>query len=75
MAISDVSNAATGRRSGALALPLVGMLTLAIIAGGFIGYVLWPRWPGPTVPPDAPALPVLAARGMDTWRLLARSSR
>ena len=65
MAISDVSNAATGRRSGALALPLMGMLmgmlTVAAIAGGFIGYVLWPRWPGPTVPPDAPALPVTIA--------------
>jgi hypothetical protein len=63
MAISDVSNAATGRprRNGALALPLMGMLTVAAIATGFIGYVLWPRWPGPTVPPDAPALPITIA--------------
>jgi hypothetical protein len=63
MAISDLSNVATGRsrRSGALALPLIGMLTLAAIAAGFIAYVLWPRWPGPPVPPDAPALPITIA--------------
>jgi hypothetical protein len=63
MAISDLSNVATRRprRSGALALPLIGMLTLAGLAAGFIGYVLWPRWPGPPVPPDAPALPITIA--------------
>jgi hypothetical protein len=63
MAISDLSNAARGRprRGGALALPLIGMLTIAVIAAGFIGYVLWPRWPGPPVSPDAPALPITIA--------------
>jgi hypothetical protein len=63
MAISDLSNAATGRprRSSALTLPLVGALTFAAIAAGFIAYVLWPRWPGPPVPPDAPALPITIA--------------
>jgi hypothetical protein len=63
MAISDLSNAATHppRRSGALALPLIGMLALVVLAAGFIGYVLWPRWPGPPVPPDAPALPITIA--------------
>jgi hypothetical protein len=63
MAISDLSNATTGRprRSGALTLPLIGTLTLAAIAAGFISYVLWPRWPGPTVSPDAPALPITIA--------------
>jgi hypothetical protein len=63
MAVSDLFNAAIGRprRSGALALPLIGMLTLAAIAAGFIAYVLWPRWPGPPVPPDAPALPITIA--------------
>jgi hypothetical protein len=63
MAVSDLSNAATGRprRSVALALPLVGMLILAAIAAGFIAYVLWPRWPGPPVSPDAPALPITIA--------------
>jgi hypothetical protein len=44
-----------------LALPLIGMLTLAALAAGFIGYVLWPRWPGPPVSPDAPALPITIA--------------
>jgi hypothetical protein len=63
MAISDLSNVATRQpqRSGALALPLIGMLTIAVLAAGFIGYVLWPRWPGPPVPPDAPALPITIA--------------
>jgi hypothetical protein len=63
MAISDLSNVATRRprRSGALALPMIGILTLAVLAAGFIGYVLWPRWPGPSVPPGAPALPVTIA--------------
>jgi hypothetical protein len=63
MAISDLSNAATGRprRSSALTLTLMGALTYAAIAAGFIAYVLWPRWPGPPVPPDAPALPITIA--------------
>jgi hypothetical protein len=63
MAISDLSNAATGRprRSSALTLPLMGALTFAAIAAGFIAYVLWPRWPAPPVPPDAPALPITIA--------------
>jgi hypothetical protein len=63
MTISDLSNAATRRprRTGALALPLVGTLIPAAIAAGFIGYVLWPRWPGPPVSPDAPALPITIA--------------
>src|SRR5262245_53406047 len=63
MAISDLSPVATRRlrRSGALALPLIGMLTLAALAAGFIGYVLWPRWPGPPVPPGAPTLPITIA--------------
>jgi hypothetical protein len=63
MAISDLSNVATGRprRGGALALPLIGTLTVAAIAAGYIGYVLWPSWPGPPVSPDAPALPITIA--------------
>ncbi len=27
----------------------------------YLGYVLWPRWPGPPVGPDAPALPITVA--------------
>src|SRR5262252_11094252 len=62
-AISNLSRAATGRprRGGTLALPLIGTLTVAALAAGFIAYVLWPRWPAPTVPPDAPALPITIA--------------
>src|SRR5262245_40015697 len=62
-AISNLSRAATGRprRGGTLALPLIGTLTVAALAAGFIAYVLWPRWRAPTVPPDAPALPITIA--------------
>jgi len=62
MAISELSNA-TGqsRRGGVLALPLIGTLTFAALAAGFIAYVLWPRWPGPIFAPDAPALPITIA--------------
>ena len=40
---------------------------LAVLAGGallaflYIGYVLWPRWPGPPVGRDAPPLPITVA--------------
>ena len=63
MAISDLYNPAARQphRSGALALPLIGTLTIAVLAAGFIGYVLWPRWPGPPVPFGAPALPITIA--------------
>lgn len=46
------------RTPHALLLPVVVFGTLAAIALGFIAYVLWPRWPGATVAPDAPAFPI-----------------
>jgi hypothetical protein len=42
-------------------LPLFAFGTLALMAMLYIGYVLWPRWPGAEVDPNAPALPVLIA--------------
>jgi hypothetical protein len=31
------------------------------MASAFIAYVLWPRWPGAAIAPDAPAIPVTVA--------------
>jgi hypothetical protein len=42
-------------------LPLVVFAAAAFIAFVYIGYVLWPRWPGPPVGLDAPALPITVA--------------
>ena len=63
---------ATGARGRRLRrrLPRPGnplLLPLAVFAGaGFlalicIGYVLWPRWPGPPLHVDAPAIPITVA--------------
>ena len=41
-----------------LALPLVIFAGLAVLATGYITYVLWPRWPGPAADAAAPSLPV-----------------
>jgi hypothetical protein len=46
-----------GRRL--LLLPLVAFAAPALIAFVYIGYVLWPRWPGPPVDADAPPLPII----------------
>jgi hypothetical protein len=45
-----------GRRH--LAQPFIVMSLLVALGLGFIVYVLWPRWPGPPIGPDAPALPI-----------------
>jgi hypothetical protein len=42
-----------------LLLPLVAFAAPALIAFVYIGYVLWPRWPGPPVGADAPPLPII----------------
>ena len=44
---------------GLLMLPLLIFLGVGTLAGTYIGYVLWPRWPGPVVAPNAPSLPVI----------------
>src|SRR5438067_8593176 len=48
------------RRRGALLLPLLILLAHVVVGASFIGYVLWPRWPGP-VAHDAPTLPITIA--------------
>jgi len=44
---------------GLLMLPVLIFLAVGTLAGAYIGYVLWPRWPGPAVAPNAPSLPVI----------------
>ncbi len=44
-----------------LLLPLAGLVLLVAAAGTFISYVLWPTWPNPAIPLDAPAVPITIA--------------
>jgi hypothetical protein len=47
-----------GRKGHSLLLaPLLAFLAAAIIAACYIGYVLWPRWPGGPVSLEAPEIP------------------
>ena len=43
---------------GPLLLPFIVFAAVAFTAFVYIGYVLWPRWPGPPVGIDAPPLPI-----------------
>jgi hypothetical protein len=43
------------------ALALFALLVLVVGAIGYVSYVLWPRWSGPPIPSDAPALPITIA--------------
>jgi hypothetical protein len=42
-----------------LMLPLLIFLGVSLLAASYVAYVLWPRWPGPTVAPNAPSLPII----------------
>jgi len=44
-----------------LLLPLLALAAAAASAFLYLGYVLWPRWPGPPVGRDAPPLPISIA--------------
>jgi hypothetical protein len=46
---------------GPLTLPLAVLAAVVLLAFVFIGYVLWPRWPGPPIGRDAPLLPITVA--------------
>jgi hypothetical protein len=46
------------RGRGLLFLPLLALAAAAVSAFVYLGYVLWPRWPGPPVGRDAPPLPI-----------------
>jgi hypothetical protein len=42
-----------------LMLPLLVFLAVSGLAATYVAYVLWPRWPGPAVTPNAPTLPIV----------------
>src|SRR5436853_6212016 len=44
--------------SAGLVFALVTLVALIVLAAAFVALVLWPRWPGRAVAPDAPALPL-----------------
>ena len=44
-----------------LAAPLLLFAGSVVVAGLYIGYVLWPRWPDTPVAPNAPSLPIVVA--------------
>ena len=48
------------RRGASLGLifALGALVAVILLAAGFVALVLWPRWPGAAVAPDAPALPI-----------------
>jgi len=48
------------RRRAGLRLPLFVSIALALLAVGYVAFVLWPRWPGPAAL-NAPALPITVA--------------
>ena len=51
----------TAKKRGAsagLMFALATLVALIVLAAAFVALVLWPRWPGTAVAPDAPALPV-----------------
>jgi hypothetical protein len=49
-----------GRARASLRLPLIVSFALALLAVGFVAFVLWPRWPGPDAL-GAPPLPITVA--------------
>ena len=48
------------RRGASLGLlfAFIALLVVIVLAAAFVALVLWPRWPGAAVAPDAPALPI-----------------
>jgi hypothetical protein len=46
------------KRRGFLLPPFALLLALALFAGSFVAYVLWPTWPDAPAPLNAPTLPI-----------------
>src|SRR5437588_8142642 len=44
--------------SAGLVFALLTLVALIVLAAAFVALVLWPRWPGTAVAPDAPTLPI-----------------
>lgn len=52
------SRRARRNKPGLLALPMLMLIAGIGLAVGIIAWLLWPRWPAPNVPVDAPSLPI-----------------
>jgi hypothetical protein len=50
-----------GAAQGLLSFVLLVLISLTVTALGFVGYALWPSWPGQDVTLDAPSLPITVA--------------
>lgn len=61
MAYTDQRGSRRTRRGVGSLLLLALFLAGALVATAYVAYVLWPRWPGVMVAPDAPALPITVA--------------
>src|SRR4051794_40491747 len=44
--------------SAGLLFALLTLVALIVFAGALVTLVLWPRWPGAAIAPDAPTLPI-----------------
>jgi hypothetical protein len=49
-----------------LGAPILLFVGATLLAAIYVGYVLWPRWPGSPVSLDAPALPIMVSGVMFT---------
>jgi hypothetical protein len=60
MTFAHSTHRSAGRLRASLRLPLVVSLALALLAVGYVAFVLWPRWPSADTL-NAPALPITVA--------------
>src|SRR3954447_13334233 len=61
MAYSGSAVRSARRRRGAsnmLVLPVILFAAVIVLAGAYVTYVLWPRWPAPADVMQAPSLPI-----------------
>jgi hypothetical protein len=58
---ADLSYKPRRRKPGVPLLPVAAFILLLLAGGGFIGYVLWPQWPGATAAQSPPDLPITVA--------------
>jgi hypothetical protein len=52
------------KRHNLLVAPVLAFIAVGIAAAGYIGYVLWPRWPDAPVTLQSPALPIIVGGAM-----------
>src|SRR4051812_24831175 len=62
--MAHVSEARRRQGHSLLMAPFLVFLGVVAIAASYIGYVLWPRWPGVPVTLESPALPIVVGGAM-----------